>query len=460
MSKRKPRSSPSPSPIVIALIIAGVAALFLGAFYALNTLSISPAAKEMGVGQASAKTTEAEKTRSARQTRRATNATANNSSITETETPEGDESQSAPTATRDPRTPTRDFTPEPTGIVIEETITPYPSPTSLPPVATNHRDGYWAENVEFSAPETPFSDLDNLFDNVTFSPDGSQLAVSQWGGETIDDPNTGSSTMLTELKLINLSTSEETLLDQGIRPVWSPDGRHIAYLAAGSTARERFIKTIDLTNKTIKTITKLSEGEPATQYAWLNANNLVFFQERPLVFNVESETTAPLLSESVLSSLDSTAPLTFFMASAQTLVAASAEDILVLDTSQAEPQVVRHLNEGIDNEYWALSPGGQFLAYVPWSHKKVKIVNLTNDETIELPGANKGIPLVQSWSPDGSSVLYMNDDLVKIVNQDGSGLRQVLDINPSWPPIWSPSGDQIVWIGSDFRLYKSTIAAR
>ncbi len=414
--------------------------------------------------EALTQTASAKQTLRARQTRRAKTAVINNAQDSVTEEPIIKEPEPIATATRDPRTPTiGPATPEPTSIVHTETTTPWPSPTTLPSVPTEKRQGLWVENLTFAEPRVLTSDVANIVSNVTFSPDGSRVALSGFTGKTVKDENTGDILLLTQIVVINLSSSEVFPIGDGINPIWSPDAKYIAAMARGNATSTRVVKVLDVEKRETKAVIDLETGIPASQYVWLSSSELALYREgQPQVFDVETNKLRQLFDESVLSTIEREFPLVFFTgAQSEGIFAVAGKEILIFEWSDSEAQVITRIRDGLDHGSWAMSPDGEWVAFVPLSGIQIRIVSVSDPQkSIDLPESSRGRPVVQGWSPDSASLFYVDAEGVEVVNRDGTGLQNMAQVEARWPPVWSPNGDRVVWVGSDSQLYVSSIGIK
>lgn len=341
--------------------------------------------------------------------------------------------------------------PQPTSLA---TLTPFPTRTPLPTVVPGRQGAHWAENLTFGPPAPLGKDLRDGFGHIEWSPDGNQLAISLFNGEWIRDKAGKPLWKLTWITLVDRTGRFVAPLTQGFHPYWSPDAAHIAYLAYIGTLDPLYIRVVNVQTKQVIEVVSITGGGVFPLLAWLSASELAFYyKDQPVVFDIRSHQTRPLLDANLLAQTDRSFPLRVFTAvpAKNVLAVGSGRQILLLRWTNGAAQLIRRIDEGLDFIYMVISPDGDLLAYVSLS-RQLKIVGVYDKNIyIEFPG-NRYAPSIGNWSPDSKSLLYHDSGGTKIVNRDGSGLREIPNVSAFWPPIWSPRGEQITWIDGDQRL--------
>lgn len=108
-----------------------------------------------------------------------------------------------------------------------------------------------------------------------------------------------------------------------------------------------------------------------------------------------------------------------------------------------------------DGEDPTWAPDGTEIAFVVedelhWASRQIRFINLkTRKQETLLPD---DIPRMwqPAWSPTGDKIAFvwnrpaLAQQSIFIVNRDGSGLEQIVDVGAN-TPAWSPSGDELVY---------------
>jgi len=319
----------------------------------------------------------------------------------------------------------------------------------LPLIPSEKRIGFWTENLLFGSPQPFAKGLKDPFGQISWSPDGSQLAISLFTGEFIRDETGQPAWELTWIALIDPSGSSVTPLVRGFLPFWSPDGRYIAYLLYSDGLSPLHLQLFDLEDKQVIEVVPFVKGEIFPKIAWLSASELAFYKGEPTIFNLQDQQIRPLLGRDLASQLDAAVPMEYITSApaAKVFALGSSQKIWLIKWEDGKAQLFRQVDEGLDHAYWALSPDGNFLAYVSALSRQVKIIRV-DDPTIsvEVPAQGRGSPLIEDWSPDSTALLYVDSAGLKIVNRDGSGLYPITgEISHAR---WSPDGMRI--LGTDF----------
>lgn len=378
--------------------------------------------------------------------------------------PTGFDSPSTSFMSVSPATPTPYYAPfteiPPITPTSEVLPIPWPSPTLLPSIPSEKRPGFWTENLSLGFPQPFAKGLKDPFGQISWSPDGSQLAISLFTGEFIRDDTGQPAWELTWIALMDPSGSSVTPLVRGFLPSWSPDGRYIAYLLYPEGLSPLYLQIFDLEDKQVIEVASFKKGEIFPKMAWLSASEVAFYKGKPTAFNLQDQQVRPLLVEDFASRLDATAPMEYITAApaAGIFALGSSQKIWLMRWEEGKAQFLRQVDDGLDHAYWALSPDGNFLAYVSALSRQVKIISV-DDPTIsvEVPAEGRGSPLIEGWSPDSTALLYADSAGLKIINRDGSGLRVIGEISRAR---WLPDGMRILGTDFDGQLYEIAVTQK
>jgi Tol biopolymer transport system component len=191
-------------------------------------------------------------------------------------------------------------------------------------------------------------------------------------------------------------------------PVWSPDGRRIAFLRwrDGPTANI-YVMNADGSGQRRLTRTPRRQGEPA----WSPDGEKIAF----------------------------TAPAGHL----------GAADVFVIYADGSGLRNVTHTATTSFDLAW--SPDGRQIAYIevhlPEPSSPLYVVNAdgTGKRRVTRPLAlDLGIP---SWSPDGRTLAFTGVGGIYTVHADGTGLRKLTGSpGPDYGPKWSPDGRQIAFV--------------
>jgi len=350
------------------------------------------------------------------------------------------------------------ITPIPTSEILP---IPWPSPTPLSSISSEKRPGLWTENLLLGSPQPFAKGLKDSFGQIFWSPDGSQLAISLFTGEFIRDDMGQPAWELTWIAIVNLSGSSVTPLVKGFLPLWSPDGRYIAYLLYPEGLSPLYLQIFDLEDKRVVEVASFKKGEIFPKIAWLSSSELAFYKGEPSVFNLQDQRVWPLLREELASGLDTAAPMEYITAApaAKVFALGSSQKIWLMRWEDGKAQLLRQIDDGLDHAYWALSPDGKFLAYVSALSRQVKIIGVDDPIiSVEIPTQGRGSPIIEGWSPDSTALLYVDFEGLKIVNRDGSGLQRITgEINHAR---WSPDGARILGTDFDGQLWEITVTPK
>ncbi len=230
------------------------------------------------------------------------------------------------------------------------------------------------------------TDMNNLI-LVTPSPDGRFVAYTHLGSDQA-------------LCVRDLATGEERCLASGLpqvmnfSPVWSPDGKRLAFLAADMQTGSGEIKVVDLASRAVVAVPG-TRTENQNARAWMM--NLI-----PVDWSRDGRFL--LCRTTVPTSGTDTRPIGLVL-----VPVAGGDRVVLVDSLATEGSAAVSPA--------ALSPDGRFVAYVagPSDSEQVFVKPTTRGgerrAVTDAPGGNSS----PHWSPDGRAIAYTRSDGIWVV---------------------------------------------
>ncbi|GEM_PF-3423827 len=266
------------------------------------------------------------------------------------------------------------------------------------------------------------------------------------------------------IHIINPDGTNEVRLTEGTSPVWSPDGKKIAYI--GSIGRytfesELYVINVDGTGKI-----KLAEGE---SFSWSPDGRKILFIEGKVrkdlwekwytypielsvcIVNVDGSNLVRLITDITIGGHFGYPTL-----SPDGKKIAYISDVYISYISGASNHNIYIMNpDGSDKtklveespiECFRWSPDGKKLTYS--TPEGLFIIDVDGTNKIKLA---KGMHHV--WSPDGKKIAYSDSSNLWVMNPDGTGKTMIVE-GGLYRSIfsWSPDGKKIVY-GKDEAIY-------
>ena len=234
----------------------------------------------------------------------------------------------------------------------------------------------------------------NSFFVMQPSPDGRHVAYSAIGSDlalVVRDLKSGDVTRLT--------TSGEW----GLSPIWSPDGRRIAYSSSSSNSQQRLLKIVDIDSRVTSVPPKvdalsLQPLDWSTDGAYLLCN-----------------LTRPDQGQSLA--------------------------ILTLKTGDIVPLVTRAWQP---NTTAAFSPDGRWVAFAGVEDGSQDIYVVAVDGAVKHQITRGGADRAPLWSPDGRTIVYQNDDgawAIAVANGRALGTASLISSTAFDQPVsWTAEG--------------------
>ncbi|MBX3080805.1 MAG: PD40 domain-containing protein [Anaerolineae bacterium] len=301
------------------------------------------------------------------------------------------------------------------GLVQLETTSPNEEEATPLPVARDE-----SLILTFSA-----SSCDNRIDIYSVQPDGSHLTnyTSQFEEQYSSQPTlspdghriayfNGNIAYVINISdnarhvLLDLSRRSGSLqFHDQISPLWSPDGRYIAYVVQSNNTGQYQVAVTDANGGNFKF---LGIADPA--YA---------FADSP-VWSPDSRWIA------------------------FTTKATQGTDIVV---TQVGGSTIQLTHNKVDDRYPAWSPDSQHVAYVSETESRYAIFVSTLDgkdeQLLENSISRHSLSLL-TWSPDGQYLAYVSDNNLLVIQPDSTDVHQLTDsIYIQTPPLWSPDSKYI-----------------
>jgi len=246
-------------------------------------------------------------------------------------------------------------------------------------------------------------------------------------------------------------------------PVWSPDGKRIAFTSAApaSPGSDYFLPSIFVMNADGSQQTRLVGGvETSGMPAWSpDGTRIVFVGERGQLYvvNADGSNLALLTKQTRNNQSPSWSPDGTRIAFESTATGTSEVCVINADGSREKCLTnhasfkARHIAMNDDFPVW--SPDGKRITFASMRDSKfdIHVMNADGSQRVNLTNkpANYGIP---AWSPDGKRIVFSSDRdrdgnfELYVTNADGTGLKRLTN-NSFWDgnPVWSPDGMRIAF---------------
>ncbi len=260
-----------------------------------------------------------------------------------------------------------------------------------------------------------------------------------------------------------LSPSQAARLVSVADPVWSPDGRRIAFTAGCPTCTPR-LYVVSATGTDLHEIPTGPGGVHSPSWS-PRGNAIVFARQRgeeQFIATVSLRSGRVRLVNTEPDGADNTDSTPSWSPDGRRIVFARElhhEDVtlwVIPATGGSLQPLIRH-NRAFDQSHPQWSPDGRSIVYmqavppsVTWDlfvldTRTGKVRRLTDDPHNEFDPA---------WAPDGRSVVFASDAAsaagfrsLYMIRADGSGLRRLTDATADDSmPSWSPDGKEIVFV--------------
>lgn len=333
-------------------------------------------------------------------------------------------------------------------------VVPQPVPTSTPLLAQTG-SGYRAENIRILGEKQLTRNGQFVFFPVSWSPDGARFAASRQTGEFVG--NSEGTTPITEIWLLNLDGSNGYAVTKGHLPIWSRDGKMIAFsrfVFRGDQIDCLELQTVNLSTQEIKT---LSRNAGYQQFDWLASGHTGILALDREVIAVDWDGSELRSNKTMDFPLPAGA---FFKISpdGRWMALGSREnqnlwllDLAATDSVDVKIQLSSNFEGLAAGPTW--SPTGHYLAFGEFDGSLHIVTSGKPDRGHVVPTSGRGKPHWLSWSPDEQSLMFALDGNLYVVNADGSNLRQLTTTGQYDFPVWSPSGTQIAFEKFDHNLW-------
>jgi Tol biopolymer transport system component len=252
--------------------------------------------------------------------------------------------------------------------------------------------------------------------------------------------------------ITNPNGTDKTGLTEGYNPIWSPDGKKIAYSNAGLC-----VINIDGTGETqIVDETVIPDIWNMQQFSWSPNGEKLLIALACLVVppptgkgniytvNVDGRNLTKLATGSSPGALFSPdgKKITYLLGEVPNQL-----DTIYLNTMLPDGTAKSRL---IDNKLvinwtpyaaFSLSSDGGKMTF--GDKNGFYVINSDGSGPIKLLDSAYGVE--PAWSPDGKLLVYGNDNGLFIVNSDGTGKIEIMQGNTCSSPSWSPDGKRIIF---------------
>ena len=300
----------------------------------------------------------------------------------------------------------------------------------------------------------------------SWSPDGKQLVVSTLGR---DFPDTRAS-VPSELWIVDVSSGERRALTKADarQPVWSPDGKLIAYWFMPTASGRSDVAVIPATGGEPKLV--CNDGTTNWNPVWApDGKHLYFASDRGgsmgfwrIPLDAEGNTLSG--PEAVVTPSKFSSHLTFSR-DGKRLIYVSTDNRANIRAMKVDPATLKPTGD----PFWItsgdrkvsrpdLSPDGARFVFRNPRRTQDDIVTVdVNGSDMRDVTSDLAFDRYPRWSPDGKQIVFTSDRTgnyeIHTINADGTGLRRVTFANAEASfPIWSPDGGRIAY-GDKFRVH-------
>jgi Tol biopolymer transport system component len=280
--------------------------------------------------------------------------------------------------------------------------------------------------------------LSSITRQFAWSPDGTQIAViSAARLFVIHADGTG-------LLALNDAVSDWAA------PVWSPDGKRIAFLA--NDGNQQILSSIDVDGNNLHSLYN-QPNDTLDQFFWLPDN-------RQIVFTTQTCRGMKCINGLNLIDIDGKGLQSLYAAENMILwfLSQDGKQAYVLDQSGGVSYRVNL--DGSGTAQLAAIPPGQWLPIAPDGTQATYISSDGYLEIMNIDGTDRRTLVKQaivgtnSWSPDGKHIAFIStsqgEDELYVINTDGSGLVNVTN-HPGYSdflPVWSPDVLHLAFVSS------------
>jgi Flp pilus assembly protein CpaB len=269
---------------------------------------------------------------------------------------------------------------------------------------------------------------------------------------------------LPQLYFMNPDGSNVTLVhhfpDGIAHPVWSPDGKKIAFQTAQSSSKQIYVAALDnFSGQNITNNPKFDDSNPS----WSpDSQQLVFDslsgdQSQIYVMNADSGRRTALLNDPPLENANDLQPS--WSPDGKTIVyinavlGAVSGTVAVMNADGSARRVI--VNERAANPVW--SPNGKKIAYIRKAgtgrSDAIVIVNPDGSKPVVIQG-DEEIGSI-SWSPDSQQIVFNSDPLdsqqgsiIYVIGANGKNFKRLTDntaanLTPAWSPVLTSETLQI-----------------
>ncbi len=132
-------------------------------------------------------------------------------------------------------------------------------------------------------------------------------------------------------------------------------------------------------------------------------------------------------------------------------------DVTTLYTAKTDGTLVKRVLQvnSVESGQPTWAPEGTEIAFVVaeeihWASRQIRFIDLKTRKQQTLLPDDEPRMYQPAWSPDGTKIAFVwhrtaaQQQSIFIVNRDGSGLEQLVDVFAN-APVWSPTGDELLY---------------